>query len=139
MPSRKRAKGRARKLKQQAREPVERSVSQAPQSPNGESINFLEQIIRTAEQEENVGCDHGGFKTPQGHPVTDFMSSFIETVTSENCNASTISDFMEMKFVEDKEVLEDSAMKKLVIDSIVSMGTNLIIRNILDMQDNCAE
>jgi len=88
MPSRKRAKGRARKLKQQAREPaVERSVSQPPQSPNGENINSPEQNARRIEHEENVGCDHGWVYTPQGHPVTDFFNSFLDIL--ENSRVST--------------------------------------------------
>jgi len=145
MPSRKRAKGRERKLKQQAREPVERSVSQPP--PNGENINLTEQNIRRIEQEaENVRCYHGGYKhkivpglsandfidsIPRGHPVTAFTETFIETMTCENCHAVRL-DSLKMTFEKHQEVWKDDAMRKMTIDRMVSIGTDSIIGECID-------
>jgi len=114
MPSRKRAKGRARKLKQQAREPaVERSV-------DGENINLLEQNIRRIEHK----CDHGCSITPQGHPVSVIVDSFIKTM--RDCRVS-VHESLLMTVKKHQEVWKDDTMKKMVIDEMLSIGTNLII------------
>jgi len=128
MPSRKRAKGRERKLKQQVRESVEQSVSQ-PRAPlNGGNINLPEQSInRIVEQAEDITCTHGCFITPQEHPVTHFMNSFIESVGRLDCRMSVVLKSLEMTFEKHQEVWKNDAMKKMVIGRIVNMGTDLIL------------
>eukprot|EP00594_Rhizosolenia_setigera_P007108 CAMPEP_0178952944 /NCGR_PEP_ID=MMETSP0789-20121207/8137_1 /TAXON_ID=3005 /ORGANISM="Rhizosolenia setigera, Strain CCMP 1694" /LENGTH=125 /DNA_ID=CAMNT_0020634133 /DNA_START=157 /DNA_END=531 /DNA_ORIENTATION=+ len=121
MPSRKRAKGKERKLKQQARQIVS-SSSPPPPPAVGNGISQPEQNIpRVVEQATNLTkCLHGVFKPPGRHPVNDFMRTFQEGCAPEDGKKTDIVDVivdtMEMTFEKHEDVWKCSTLKKMAIN-----------------------
>eukprot|EP00594_Rhizosolenia_setigera_P008313 CAMPEP_0178958546 /NCGR_PEP_ID=MMETSP0789-20121207/11691_1 /TAXON_ID=3005 /ORGANISM="Rhizosolenia setigera, Strain CCMP 1694" /LENGTH=109 /DNA_ID=CAMNT_0020641241 /DNA_START=1 /DNA_END=327 /DNA_ORIENTATION=+ len=108
MPSRKRAKGKERKLKNQAREPIVRKFSH-PHVTNDDNddewadMSKWEECIRVMEQAKCDGCTHGCEIPPKDHPVYKFMNT-IYGIRSDTDDKSSLLDVVEETFKNHHEV-----------------------------------
>jgi len=135
MPSRKRAKGKERKLKQQARQSVS---SSSPSPAVGGDISLPQQNIpRVA---KNIMCLHGALIPPPGHPVNDFIITFHEEFApgdSYTKIAHEITDAVKMTFEKHEDVWKDSTLRKMAINFMLRIGTDLIIDRNICARFNC--
>jgi len=136
MPSRKRAKGKERKLKQQARQSVS---SSSPPPAVGNGISLPEQNIpRVAKI--HAECLHGALIPPRGHPVYEFINTFREGCVFEDGNINIAGDMVDAvyeTFEKHEDVWKDSTLRTMAINIILRIGTDLIIDRNLFARFNC--
>jgi len=133
MPSRKRAKGKERKLKNQARGRIVRSFSTADDDGWGDwgDMSQWEQSIRNMERLECVGCKHGCVIPPLEHPVYKFMNT-IEEKCSDPDDQGYFLDAVKKTFENHHEVWKDAEMREMTIKILLNTGTNFILTNMID-------
>lgn len=131
MPSRKRAKGKERKLKQQAQAQEtaveQRRVTQRQVLIPGSLLTADDQ----GDDEISVPdvCKHGLVRPDERqHPVHRFMDSFGDRKgTNLPRGNDNVTESMKLTFQRHQEVWDDPKMKKWVIEIMVGIGTGFIV------------
>lgn len=132
MPSRKRAKAKERRLKNQAQGAVqqEQDIShlREPHTQNNNDQrgdNKDDDINHCDDQVIYNTCKHGYIYIPSKHPVQDFMNTFTKEINRDN---HYMLDIMSLTYENHPNVWKNPVMRKIAIKALLSFGTEFILR-----------
>eukprot|EP00594_Rhizosolenia_setigera_P005513 CAMPEP_0178950682 /NCGR_PEP_ID=MMETSP0789-20121207/6788_1 /TAXON_ID=3005 /ORGANISM="Rhizosolenia setigera, Strain CCMP 1694" /LENGTH=250 /DNA_ID=CAMNT_0020631435 /DNA_START=126 /DNA_END=875 /DNA_ORIENTATION=- len=72
-------------------------------------------------------CNHGGVSYPEGHPGRDFANKFLNEMIHEDDGMKALKNTYEWE--NHHEVWNDAMMRKMVIDELLSVGTDDLLEN----------
>ena len=115
MPSRKKAKGRAR-----------RAAAKSSRSNSSSEVDDLERNISALSlQDENKKCDHG---YPSHLPDNHVCFKFLEGLKSSDCLASSFDDRLQRR----PDLVRDNDNRQTLVDICVATATGYLLTRDLD-------